>query len=116
MYTVITHENVCCGQDRFVDAEPYCYGPCGAGEGYNGRCSQCGKEWEIDASTIAEIIHQFEMKEVETGVISEDLTVGKLIHILSQFDSHTPVDSIRLKGASNIVYAASHECGLVMCD
>lgn len=58
----------------------------------------------------------FEIKEVETNIISENMTVGDLIDILNKFDKHTPVDSVRLKSASNIVYAGSNEDGLVICD
>lgn len=54
--------------------------------------------------------------EDQDGVMSEDLTVGKLLDLLKPFSDDVLVKSVRLKGASNIVYISVHLEGLVICD
>lgn len=114
--TVVTKLNVCCDQAVFVNCAPYNYGPCGAGEGYIGKCAICGKDWEIDASTIKTVNKPFTLKQYDSGIIGSNATVGDLINILQQFDLHTPIDHIRINGADNVLYSESCENGLLIND
>ena len=113
---ITTTRDVCCNQNQFVGSHEFCYGPCGAGDGWIGKCAVCQKEWEIDSSCITSVVKTWREIEVDTNKISRDLTVGDLVHILSRFDFHTPIDSIRLKSSSNLVFASSDDDGVNIHD
>ncbi|UOX40505.1 hypothetical protein UGMREWDR_CDS0194 [Aeromonas phage GomatiRiver_11] len=113
---ITTTRDVCCGQNQFIGSHEFCFGPCGAGDGWIGKCVVCQKEWEIDSSCISNVTETWREIEVDTNKISCDLTVGDLVFILSRFDFHTPIDSIRLKGSSNLVFASSNSDGVNICD
>lgn len=113
---IFATEPFCCNQNEFIGSHEFCFGPCGAGDGWIGKCVVCQKEWEIDSSTIRSIKRSWVNQEVETKIISSNMRVGDLIDLLMKFERHIPIDSIRLKSAENVVYASTNSDGLRICD
>lgn len=113
---IIATKPFCCNQNEFIGSHEFCFGPCGAGDGWIGKCVVCQKEWEIDSSVIRKIERSWINQEVETNLISSNMRVGDLIDLLLKFERHIPIDSIQLKGTENIVYASTNSKGLQICD
>ena len=70
---------------------------------------------ELVTEQVPVIYEEYEIIDIDF-VLSETLTVGKLIWILQQVPKETFIYSIRLKAASNGIYVAIDTNGLVICD
>ncbi|UYD59672.1 hypothetical protein JNMOADIG_00151 [Aeromonas phage avDM5] len=111
-----TRPDVCCGQDKFIGLHEYCFGPCGAGDGWIGKCVVCQKEWEIDSDSIAEVKRGWKQHDCGEIPLPFGITVADLIYILSKFNAHTPIGFIHLTGSENAVRAYSDEDGLTILE